>query len=406
MRSDAFSEKQQEFFLNATHRWNIKTGATRSGKTFMDFFVIPKRVIRTTGSGLIVLMGNTQQTLTRNILDPMRKIWGADLVGEISSRTSVVKIFGKKCYALGADSADRVAAIQGSSIEYAYGDEVATWAEPVFNMLKSRLDKPNSTFDGTCNPDNPQHWFKKFLDSDADIYCQRYRIDDNPFLTPEFVANLKQEYAGTVYYDRYIEGLWTLAEGLIYATFSGDNLYDEAPMEVQARAHHYITMDYGTANPCVFLHILYDPYTLDVYVDREYYYDGRAKGAKSDLEYGQDLLEFMPPMPGLQVIIDPSALSFRVHMRTLGYRVKEADNDVADGIRNTSTLINLRKIKVARRCRKTIEEFGAYAWNPKAAETGKESPIKQNDHAMDALRYFVNTVVKMKRVARNQITGG
>ena len=202
MRSDAFSPKQQEFFMNATHRWNVKTGATRSGKTFMDYFVIPKRILKTTGAGHIVLLGNTQQTLSRNILDPMRNIWGAGLVGHIATNTGAVKIFGKKCYALGADNVRRVAAIQGASIEYCYGDEVTTWSEPVFTMLKSRLDKPNSCFDGTCNPDTPQHWFKKFLDSDADIYCQKYRIDDNPYLDPEFVRNLKQEYWGTVYYDR------------------------------------------------------------------------------------------------------------------------------------------------------------------------------------------------------------
>ena len=182
-----FSPKQQEFFTNATHRWNVKTGATRSGKTYMDYFVIPKRIIKTTGAGHIVLLGNTQQTLERNILAPMRNIWGAGLVGHISTNTGIVKIFDHQCYALGADNVRRVAAIQGSSIEYAYGDEVTTWSEPVFTMLKSRLDKPNSCFDGTCNPDTPQHWFHKFLKSDADIYQQQYVIDDNPFLDPDFV---------------------------------------------------------------------------------------------------------------------------------------------------------------------------------------------------------------------------
>lgn len=401
MRSDAFSPKQQEFFMNATHRWNVKTGATRSGKTFMDYFVIPKRILNTTGAGHIVLLGYTQQTLARNILDPMRNIWGSGLIGEISQSTGVVKIFGRKCYALGADNIRRVAPIQGSSIEYCYGDEVTTWSEPVFTMLKSRLDKPNSVFDGTCNPDTPQHWFKKFLESDADVYYQKYRIDDNPFLTPKFIENLKKEYAGTVYYDRYIEGLWTRAEGLIYPTFSTKNQYDEMDPDVQERSIQYVTIDYGTANPCVFLHVFFDPYDNMIYIDREYYHDGRVHGAKTDDEYGQVLLTFLPPQEGLNsVIIDPSALSFRVHIKKLGYRPKEADNEVDNGIRNINTLLNLGRIKINRRCKNTCEEFGAYAWDTKAAEHGEERPIKQHDHAMDAIRYFVNTIINMKRVLR------
>ena len=208
--------------LKATHRWNLKTGATRSGKTFIDTLaVIPKRVLATTGSGLICLIGNTNLTLNRNVLDPMRNIWGKRLVGTPSSKNTV-ELFGKTCHILGADTITAVKRMQGSGIEYAYGDEVATWNEEVFAMLKSRLDKPNSCFDGTCNPDQPKHFVKKFLDSDADIYQQSYTIDDNPFLDPSFVVNLKREYYGTVYYDRYILGRWIAAEGIIYRLFADD----------------------------------------------------------------------------------------------------------------------------------------------------------------------------------------
>ncbi len=213
-----FSEKQKEYFKNATHRWNIKTGATRSGKTYCDYFVIPKRILQTRGEGLIVLIGNTVGTLSRNVLDPMREIWGEGLVGNISGDT--ILLFGKKCYVIGADKSNQVSKIQGAGIEYAYGDEITTWCEDMFTMLKSRLDKPNSRFDGTCNPEGPSHWFRRFLDSDADIFCQRYTIDDNPFLPPSFVRELKKEYEGTVYYDRYILGLWRSAEGTIYRRFA------------------------------------------------------------------------------------------------------------------------------------------------------------------------------------------
>lgn len=164
------------------------------------------------------MLGNTLGTLERNVLEPRRSLWGADLVGIVRTSASgnVVQLFGRKVYVLGADNKKHIARIQGAAFEYAYGDEITTWDEGVFQMLKSRLSCPHSHFDGTCNPDNPQHWFKRFLDSGADIYCQAYTIDDNPTLPSDFVANLKQEYAGTVYYNRFILGKWTAANGVIY----------------------------------------------------------------------------------------------------------------------------------------------------------------------------------------------
>ena len=215
------SPKQKEFWNNSHARWNIKTGATRSGKTYLDYYVIPKRIRECSGAGLVVLLGNTQSTIKRNILEPMRNIWGSGLVGTISSNNKA-KLFGREVHIIGADKKNQVARIQGAGIEYAYGDEITTWSQEVFQMLKSRLDKPNSCFDGTCNPDNPTHWFKEFLDSGANIYHQHYTIDDNPFLTPEFVASLKQEYYGTVYYNRFILEQWTRAEETIYKLFAGN----------------------------------------------------------------------------------------------------------------------------------------------------------------------------------------
>lgn len=241
------SPKQKEFWNNANHRWNIKSGATRSGKTYLDYFLIPKRIRATKGQGLIVLLGNTRGTLERNILDPMRQIYGNKLVGNISSDNTVM-LFGKKAYALGADKRNQVARIQGAGIEYCYGDEITTWSEEVFQMLKSRLDKPNSCFDGTCNPDHPNHWFKKFLDSDADIYHQHYTIDDNPFLDPFFVEQLKKEYAGTIYYDRFILGKWTRAEGVIYRLFADDpEKYEITVEEAKNRLYQEINVgvDFG-----------------------------------------------------------------------------------------------------------------------------------------------------------------
>lgn len=215
------THKQAEFWLNANARWNIKTGATRSGKTWLDYFVIPKRIReRIDKDGTIVLLGNTQATLWRNIIEPMQKLYGEKLVSNIKANNQV-ELFGATCYALGADKITQVKRIQGASIKYCYGDEVATWSKEVFEMLKSRLDKPYSCFDGTLNPDNQNHWFKKtFLDTieekGINAYVQSYTIDDNPMLAKEFVDSLKKEYYGTVYYNRFILGLWANAEGLLF----------------------------------------------------------------------------------------------------------------------------------------------------------------------------------------------
>ena len=215
------SEKQLRFWQEATHRWNIKVGATRSGKTYMDYFLIPRRLKAGAGKpGLNVIMGNTRETVRRNILLPMQGIFGARRVGDMKSDGSVM-MFGEKAFVLGADRVSHANRLRGSSIKYCYGDEIVTWNRDVFEMLKSRLDRPYSVFDGTCNPDSPTHWFYAFLQSGADIYRQDYCIDDNPFLDKAFVENLKREYAGTVLYDRYICGLWVAAEGALFTTYPG-----------------------------------------------------------------------------------------------------------------------------------------------------------------------------------------
>lgn len=214
------SPKQREFWREANHRWNIKEGATRSGKTYLDYFVLPKRIIAGHGKeGLNVIIGNTRETVRRNVITPMQTMYGTSRVSNIRSDDNSAYLFGEKVYILGADNINHVDRLRGASIKYCYGDEVVTWARDVFEMLKSRLDKPYSLFDGTCNPDSPEHWFHEFLESDADIYRQTYTIYDNPFLPPEFVANLEKEYAGTVLFDRYIRGLWVAAEGALFTTY-------------------------------------------------------------------------------------------------------------------------------------------------------------------------------------------
>lgn len=217
------SDKQKEFIRNAHHRFNIKTGATRSGKTYLDIlYTIPKRIKERSGKdGLNVILGVTNSTIERNILQPLRELYGDRLVGTINSH-NIARLFGEDVYCLGAEKINQVSKIRGSSIKYCYCDELAEYNKEVFELLKSRLDKEYSVLDGALNPESPTHWLKQFLDSDADIYCQTYTIFDNPFLPKKFVENLCKEYEGTVYYNRYILGQWCNAEGLIYSRFAND----------------------------------------------------------------------------------------------------------------------------------------------------------------------------------------
>lgn len=216
------SSKQNEYIVNATHRWNIKSGAVRSGKSYVDTaFIIPFRIRERAGkAGLNAILGVSKESIERNVLQPMREIYTDKLVGTINNR-NVARVCGEDVYCLGAEKVSQVAKIQGSSIKYCYGDEVAKWNKEVFQMLKSRLDKPYSCFDGSCNPEHPTHWLKDFLDNEElDIYLQRYTIFDNPFLPKEFVEQLCKEYEGTIYYDRLILGLWKRAAGAIYKRFA------------------------------------------------------------------------------------------------------------------------------------------------------------------------------------------
>ena len=387
-----FTQKQQEYLNNANHRWNIKSGATRSGKTYLDVLaVIPIRIRAVAGKeGLTVILGNTKGTLQRNVIEPLRAIYCATLVGDIGV-DNTARMFGEKVYCLGADKVTQVDRLRGSSIKYAYCDEVVTYNNEVFEMLKSRLDKTYSRCDLTCNPDNPMHWFKKFMDSDADIYLQEYSIDDNDFLSSEFVENLKKEYTGTVWYDRYILGKWVLAEGLIYPMFSTNRHVKQVTPKCD---RHYIFIDYGTQNP--FAALLFGvrrELGVDVaYLIKEYYYSGRANNRQlTDDDYYNELVRLADGYDIDYIGIDPSAASMIATIKKHGqFSAKKAKNDVLNGIRSVASLIAQERLYVHISCKNTIAEFQSYLWDTKSTE---DRPVKDNDHAMDALRYFVNTAM-------------
>ena len=366
-------------------------GAVRSGKSYCDIaYVIPARLRAVKDyPGLNVIIGVSKETIERNVLQPMREIYTGDVVGTINSR-NIAMVCGVPVYCLGAAKSSQVAMIQGMSIKYCYGDEIAKWAKSVFDMLKSRLDKPYSRFDGSCNPESPGHWLKQFIDSEGlDIYVQKYTIFDNPALSPDFVENLCKEYEGTVFYQRYILGEWTLAEGLIYPMY--DKAIETPP---EGKAEQYVlSIDYGTLN--AFAALLWGKYGEVWYAIDGYYYSGRDTGQQlTDEEYGQEIDkrfgEFSNEWNKLRVIVDPSAASFITLLKKKRcYRVIPADNAVIDGIRETATAIQTGKIKVSPKLKEWQREAEGYVWDDNPVE---DRPIKVNDHYMDSTRYFVKTL--------------
>ncbi len=374
--------------MNRFHRWNISYGATRSGKTYLDYYRIPYR-IRNAPDGHIVFLGNTQMTLERNIFEPMRGIWGSGLVGSLGN-TGKISMFGRSCCALGADKVTQVSKLQGAGIAYCYGDEITTWSEPVFQMLKSRLDKKGALFDGTCNPDSPSHWFKKFLESDADIYGMRFTIDDNSFLSPEFVSALKKEYSGTVYYDRYILGLWKAAEGTVYRVFADDPrrfIADEPPKDIvicsagldfggNGSAHALnltgITADYGSV------------VTLDEWYSKEELTPKELEGKVCDfLEKAlkKYRLTDLYCDSAEQVLI--RGIRAEAAKRRLPVNIRNArKGSIKERIRFYCSLMGADRYKIMRGCVHTIEAFRDALW---AESFGTETRLDDGSTNIDSL---------------------
>ena len=399
--------KQAEYIRSANHRWNVACGAVRSGKSYCQIsYCIPTRILeRKNLRGLKVILGATRANIERNILQPMRDIFGDGVATSINSQ-NICKILGEKVYCIGADNVRQVSKIRGSEIAYCAIDEATDINKEVFEMLKSRLSLPWSCCDITTNPSSPNHWFKTFLDSaeqGVDIYCQTYTIYDNPFLPEDYIKALESEYSG-VWYDRYIKGLWTLAEGLIFPNY-GKAIVDFIPDNPQ---EYIISVDYGTSNP--FAAILWERHGVSWYATKEIYYSGRDTGIqKTDDEYLRMLEELIEPIKPrlrrsgrsiwggyeetidpLRVIVDPSAASFIALLRqSQWFRAWDADNSVLDGIRNTSTAIERGLIRVSKNLKNWKEEAQGYVWDEEAID---DRPIKENDHLMDSMRYFVQTM--------------
>lgn len=400
-----FSEKQKEFLREANHRWNIKSGATRSGKTYLDYFVIPKRIRAVAGmDGLAVLMGNTKGTLQRNLIEPLQSIWGTSLVSDIKSDNTAY-LFGEKVHCIGADKVSQVNRLRGTSIKYCYGDEVVTWHEDVFTMLKSRLDKHYSIFDGTCNPEGPNHWFKKFLDSDADVFCQKYTLDDNPFLDKKVKAAIKQEYAGTVYYDRYVKGLWVAAEGCVYPLFANNAKRYILGEDKQIQSA-IIGVDFGgTKSAHSFTCVGFTAGFKEIVVLDEFYHDNNQRGRLSPAQIEEAFVDFTQRCKKRWKIYEVrcdsaeqtliQGLVVATARARLGVQIKNAiKGDINDRIRLVNSLMSSDRFKISERCRATIKALQEALYKQDALKDIRLDDGTVNVDSLDSMEYAIEPVMK------------
>lgn len=288
-------------------------------------------------------------------------------------------------------------------------DELSLMPQSFFEQLLGRMSPPGARLYATTNPDNPHHWLKaQYLDNEElrankTLWSEHFTMVDNPNLPAEFIERQKRLHRG-FFYRRFIEGEWLVAEGAIYRDCWSDALlYDlkDEPRGLRCPGVHQrvIAIDYGTTNPMVFLDI-YDDERI-FWVVREYYWDSTIEmRQKTDAEYADDLVKFIGAQRDAKVIVDPSAASFKAEMSKRGIWHIDADNDVNEGIRITSMVLNQRLVRFCRQTvPKTIREMQTYAWDAKAAQRGEEKPLKAYDHGPDAFRYFAKTEVRHWRLA-------
>lgn len=384
------SNKQLWSFQQSTARICIWDGAVRSGKTFSSLLRWLKAV-KEAKSGELMMVGKTERTLKRNILDPIR-----DLVGEerfdLKSGSGECILFGKVVYLAGANDERAEGKIRGLTLRKLYGDELTLWPESFFTMALSRLSLDGAQLIGTTNPDGPHHWLnKKYLEraDELDLRRFRFRLDDNPSLSPAFVNALKREYVG-LWYQRFVLGRWVQAEGAIYDMLDPRrHVVDILP----AMNRYWAAIDYGTTNPCVFL-LLGEGKDGRLYVVDEWRWDSRQKLRQmTDTEYSRAFMRWIGQhqVQLRRVFIDPSAASFQVQLwRDNVPHVVDADNEVLGGIRSIATLLSNDLLRFHRRAEATVQELSNYVWDPKAQERGEDAPLKREDHGPDALRYGIN----------------
>jgi PBSX family phage terminase large subunit len=394
----------------------IADGAIRSGKTLCFSLSYGLWAMSNFNEQNFLICGKTHGSLRRNVILDWKRQMAAAGYSVKERRSEGLLVISKGdvsnyFYIFGGSDERSQDLVQGITAAGVLFDEVALMPRSFVEQATGRCSVDGSKWWFNCNPDHPKHWFKvEWLDkllvnrAASDPPNKQYKnlvyihftMDDNPSLTQRVKKRYRAAYTG-VFYRRFILGLWSAADGLIYDSFDEEaHTYTEMPKSAN-EVRRYISIDYGTSNPMSFLEILDDGDTARI--NSEYYYSSKEHGRqKTDAEYAEDFVKYAgSPDDVMWVVLDPSAASFKIELRNRGYRVKDADNDVRNGISKVSTMFALGKLLINKKCRFLINELLGYIWDEKAAERGDERPVKANDHACDALRYGIATVVYSRR---------
>ena len=392
------SQKQAKILAFPYSKYDalICDGAVRSGKTSIMMWAFVRWAMENFSGQRFGVCGRTVDSCTKNIIVPFTAMslakeryiirWRrGDKVMEVrrGAVTNYFEVFG------GKDEASYTL-IQGRTLAGVLLDEVVLMPRSFVEQALTRCSVDGAKLWFSCNPSSPQHWFytdwiKRRKKRNA-LYLH-FEMTDNPSLSQKTLDRYQSMFSG-VFYDRYVRGLWVLAEGLIYPMFGDGCIVDEMP----DKGEYYISCDYGTLNPFSAGLWCWDGKTATRI--REYYYSGRdAQTNKTDEEYFTEIEKLRGDLPIKSVIVDPSAASFIEVSRRHGWPVQKAKNDVLPGIMTTARFLQDGIIKISRSCKDCIREFGLYRWDEQAAA---DRPIKENDHAMDDTRYFVYTVLRHK----------
>lgn len=388
----------------------IADGAIRSGKTLsmsLSFVIWAMKSFNGQNFGMC---GKTIGSFRRNVLFWLKLMLKSRGYKTQDKRADNLLIVTKNdvtnyFYIFGGKDERSQDLIQGITLAGVFFDEVALMPESFVNQATGRCSVDGSKFWFNCNPSGPYHWFKvNWIDKkkEKNLLYLHFTMDDNLSLSEKIKNRYKSMYSG-VFFKRYILGLWVVAEGIIYSMF------DEAKHIVDASKYsfikYYVSCDYGTQNPTAFglwgqtadgKHILI----------KEYYYSGRDKGIqKTDIQYSQDLKKFIEGYKVERIVIDPSAASFIAQLRKDGFKVQKAKNDVLDGIRLVASFFSQDKIFIDENCVETLKEIASYAWDEDASKKGEDKPVKEYDHSMDQMRYYIFTIVGNKKVKLNRSRG-
>lgn len=395
MRLEKISPKQAEIlkFICEDNDILICDGAVRSGKTVV---MITSFIIWAMGNFDRCNFGICSKTVTnaeKNVLKPFMNIEGLPYSMEYKRSDRMLEVrCGKRVnffYVYGGKDESSYTLIQGITLAGVFFDEVALMPKSFADQAISRtLTYENAKLWFNCNPESPTHWFYEEYIKEPKKSSKRlhFLMEDNPIMTPKKIEAAKSRFSG-VFYDRYVLGKWVVAEGLVYKCFDEDvHTTDFLPKY----GSYYISVDYGTLNPCSMG--LWCVSEGKAYRVSEFYHDGRKSGVQmTDEEYYEALEKLALGKSIESVIIDPSAASFITTIKKHGrFSVKKAKNDVLNGINCTASLIGQGKIMINKSCRDIIREFKSYRYDD---ELPFDSVIKENDHAMDDMRYFCYTIL-------------